>query len=195
MLSWGDFSPIVDRCLPELPGITRAYLKKICADIFSEFCYETWCWKETFDIYTVAQVTQYEVIPDTLGAIPIGIEYVMCGDNKLGNDDWVMVSPNEIEIVNSAYLGERVSVRAIIQSDAGFEKIPKSIQSLYSAQLAVGVNARCMLQSDKPWANPNRGLMLQGQWERSLLRIASDIKEGFSVTRQGRPHRPQSYYF
>jgi len=192
----GDFEPVLVRSLSELPGILLVHAKSLCQEVFSELCRESWVWQEDVSIALTDGVSLYDLTPVQANTQVIGVVKVLdSGGLPLDKDvHYRITSGNQLELLSDSITGPLL-VCCIIQPTPAFVGIPEDLQDKYTAQLIIGVKARAMLEVEKQWSSPQMGMNYQDKWERLLLATHSNVKEGFTVTRQGRPHSPRSFYY
>lgn len=191
-----DFESVLKGSLSELPGMLLMHAKDLCQDVFIELCNKSWIWQEKLSLTLVDGTLLYDLIGAQGNTLVIGALTVLdeLGEKLVKDSDYWITADNQFELLNDSITGV-LAVNCIIQPTPDYSGIPEDLRNKYTSQLSIGVKSRAMLEMNQTWSSPQSGTNYKNQWERLLLTIRSDVKEGFSVTRHGRPHSPRSFYF
>lgn len=191
-----DFESVLKSSLSELPGMLLMHAKDLCQEVFIELCHKSWVWQEKLSVTLIDGSSLYDLTGAQGNTLVIGVLYVLdeLGEKLEKDSDYRITPDNQLELFDDSFTGTLI-VTCVIQPTPDYSGIPQDLKNKYTSQLAIGVKSRAMLELNQAWASPQSGLNYKNQWERLLLIIRSDAKEGFSVTRHGRPHSPKSFYF
>lgn len=191
-LDFSDFSLVEQLAQPELTGCPRMTISENSALVFSQFCERTQCYRELVDFNAVSTVSEYDLVPPHSGAIVVGIQDVHCSGSRLRPGDYFADAPSRISFASPQSGAVRVVV--ILKPLPTAQAAPAELLTRWVETIAEGVKARLMLMPEKPWSNPQLGAYYQDNYDRSSLRIATDVRNEFSVSRVGRVPFTRSVY-
>lgn len=187
-----DFSLIEQLCLPELAGCPRASIREIAAIAFSEFCEQTHCYREIIELDTDGSDTTYDLVSPYQDTIIIGVFSVSKDGKDLKPTDYESHSPSTMTFpgINAG----KVIITVLLKPVITLQIVPSSILSRWADSISNGVKYRLMILPEKPWSNSQMASYYRNEFESSMLEIASDIRNQFSVSRVGRSSSRHSFY-
>lgn len=191
--SWVDHSLIVDMALPELSGAIKSQSLSLAALVFAEFCNESQCFREWVTVELDGRTDAYTVVTPHADHLVIGLDRVQIDGTDCLPGDYTADSTEEI-VFPSGESGT-AKLLVILKPKSSATNAPEKLLERWSDSLSTGLKARMMLMPEKPWTNPQLGGHYKNEFERSKLQALADVRNEFSVSRRGRSHRSQSYYY
>ena len=191
-LDFSDFSLIEYLALPELPGCPRATIRETAALVFADFCGITQCFKERLEMIIETDVSEYDLVSPHDQTMVIGVAAVDVGGRPLIPGDYTADSPSRI--VFAAGIAGVAKITLILKSTLDAVSAPADILNRWAEVIAHGVKFRLLLMPDKPWSNPQLAGHYRSEYDRECSRVASDVRNEFSVSRHGRAGFTYSVY-
>lgn len=191
--NWIGQSVVVDLALPELPGAIKSHCQSVASLVFAEFCSETQCFREWVTIALDGRSEAYDIVTPHEDHLVIGIDKIRIGDADCVPGDYIADSAGEVVFPDGNTGTARLLV--ILKPKASAATAPEKLLERWADALSAGLKARMMLMPEKPWTNPQLGGHYKNEFERSKLQALADVRNEFSVSRRGRSHQSQSYYY
>ena len=193
-MEFDSLRAVADLALPELVGCPQRTIMETASVVFADFCHKTKCYRASITVELESGVGKIELDAPYKNAVVIGIERVKVNGREVMAGEFYSHNYNEVTLVDEPD-GE-CELELVLKHIPYSESVPKILIATYLETLAKGVKGKLMTMAGGvyPWADMQRGAAYLQEYEQDAHVAATDIKNGFNVSRVPRKQYTRSVY-